>query len=111
MTTRSSSSSAQLARQLGFARAMRSEPTPSERTLWEALLSARRGFRRQAVVAACIVDILARSRVSSSRWTAATTAARHSAGLTRAATTTLSALATASYGSPPSSCAATCTPR
>jgi very-short-patch-repair endonuclease len=64
MTTRSSSSSAQLARQFGFARAMRSEPTPSERALWEALRSSQLGvgFRRQTVVAGCIVDFLAPSR-------------------------------------------------
>lgn len=64
MTTRSSSSSAQLARQLGFARAMRSEPTASERALWEALRSSQLGlgFRRQAVVAGCIVDFIAPSR-------------------------------------------------
>lgn len=64
MTTRSSSSSAQLARQLGFARAMRSAPTASERALWDALRSSQLdvGFRRQAVVAGCIVDFLAPSR-------------------------------------------------
>jgi very-short-patch-repair endonuclease len=64
MNARSSSSSAKLARQLGFARAMRREPTPSERALWEALRSSQLGvgFRRQAVVAGCIVDFLAPSR-------------------------------------------------
>ena len=64
MTTRSSSSSAQLARHLGFARAMRREPTPSERALWQALRSSQLGvgFRRQAVVAGCIVDFVAPAR-------------------------------------------------
>jgi very-short-patch-repair endonuclease len=64
MKASSSSSSAQLARQHGFARAMRREPTTSERALWEALRSSRLGvgFRRQAVVAGCIVDFLAPSR-------------------------------------------------
>jgi very-short-patch-repair endonuclease len=43
---------------------MRSEPTPSERALWEALRSSQVGvgFRRQAVVAGCIVDFIASSR-------------------------------------------------
>lgn len=64
MKARSSSSSTQLARQLGFARAMRREPTPSERALWEALRASQLGvgFRRQAVVAGCIVDFVAPSR-------------------------------------------------
>ncbi|HVY31527.1 MAG TPA: DUF559 domain-containing protein [Polyangiaceae bacterium] len=64
MKARSSSPSAQLARQHGFARAMRSEPTASERALWAVLRSSRLGvgFRRQAVVAGHIVDFLAPSR-------------------------------------------------
>ena len=64
MKARSPSSSAQHARQLGFARAMRREPTASEHALWEALRSSKLGvgFRRQAVVAGCIVDFLAPSR-------------------------------------------------
>jgi very-short-patch-repair endonuclease len=43
---------------------MRREPTASERALWEALRSSQLGvgFRRQAVVAGCIVDFLAPSR-------------------------------------------------
>ena len=59
-----SSSTTQLARQHGFARAMRREPTASERALWQALRSSQLGvgFRRQAVVAGCIVDFLAPSR-------------------------------------------------
>lgn len=63
MKARSSSSSSQLARQHGFARAMRREPTASERVLWEALRSSQLGvgFRRQAVVAGYIVDFLAPS--------------------------------------------------
>jgi very-short-patch-repair endonuclease len=53
MKSRSSSSSTQLARRLGFAHAMRREPTTSERALREAFRSSQRGvgFRRQAVVA------------------------------------------------------------
>ena len=64
MKARSSSPSAQLARRHGFARAMRREPTASERVLWEALRSSQLGvgFRRQLVVAGCIVDFLAPSR-------------------------------------------------
>lgn len=64
MKARSSSSSVQLARQHGFARAMRREPTASERALWEALRASQLGvgFRRQALVAGCIVDFLAPSR-------------------------------------------------
>jgi very-short-patch-repair endonuclease len=43
---------------------MRREPTASERALWEALRGSQLGvgFRRQAVVAGCIVDFLAPSR-------------------------------------------------
>lgn len=64
MKARSSSSSAQLARQHDFASAMRREPTASERALWEVLRSSQLGvgFRRQALVAGCIVDFLAPSR-------------------------------------------------
>jgi very-short-patch-repair endonuclease len=64
MKARSSSSYAQLARQHGFARAMRRDPTASERQLWEALRSSQLGvgFRRQAVVAGYIVDFLAPAR-------------------------------------------------
>ena len=64
MKARSSFTSAQLARQHGFARAMRREPTASERALWEELRASQLGvgFRRQAVVAGCIVDFLAPSR-------------------------------------------------
>lgn len=64
MKTRSSSSSTQLARQHGFARAMRCAPTASERALWNALSGSKLGvgFRRQAIVAGCIVDFLAPSR-------------------------------------------------
>ncbi len=64
MNARSSSSQSHLARQLGFARAMRREPTASERALWQALRSSQLGvgFRRQALVAGYIVDFLAPSR-------------------------------------------------
>jgi very-short-patch-repair endonuclease len=64
MKAPSTAQSVQLTRQLGFARAMRSEPTASERALWEALSGSKLGvgFRRQAVVAGCIVDFLAPSR-------------------------------------------------
>jgi very-short-patch-repair endonuclease len=43
---------------------MRREPTASERALWQALRSSLLGvgFRRQAVIAGCIVDFLAPSR-------------------------------------------------
>ena len=59
-----SSSSAQLARHHGFARAMRRQPPASEHALWQALRSSQLGvgFRRQALVAGCIVDFLAPSR-------------------------------------------------
>ena len=53
-----------LARLHGFARAMRAEPTQSERLLW-AELSARKlgvAFRRQAVVQGYIMDFLAPAR-------------------------------------------------
>ncbi len=64
MKPRPSSFPAQHARQLAFPRAMGREPTASERALWEALRSSQLGvgFRRQAVVARCIVDFLAASR-------------------------------------------------
>lgn len=64
MKAQSASASVQLARRLGFARAMRSEPTASERVLWAELAGSKLGvgFRRQAVVAGCIVDFLAASR-------------------------------------------------
>jgi very-short-patch-repair endonuclease len=43
---------------------MRRDPTASERALWAALRSSQLGvgFRRQALVAGCIVDFLAPSR-------------------------------------------------
>jgi very-short-patch-repair endonuclease len=64
MKASSPAQSLKLARQHGFARAMRSEPTPSERALWAALSGSKLGlgFRRQAVVAGRIVDFLAPSR-------------------------------------------------
>jgi very-short-patch-repair endonuclease len=64
MKAPSKAQSLKLARQLGFASAMRSESTASERALWEALSGSKLGvgFRRQAVVAGCIVDFLAPSR-------------------------------------------------
>jgi len=64
MKAPSTAQSLKLARQHGFARAMRREPTPSERALWEALSGSKLGvgFRRQALVAGCIVDFLAPSR-------------------------------------------------
>ena len=78
MKARSSSSSAQLARQHGFAHAMRRDPTASERALWEALRSSQLGvgFRRQAVVA--VTSWTSSLRLVSSSWrlTAATTVVR-----------------------------------
>ena len=64
MKAQSAPPSVQLPRQLGFARAMRSEPTAPERALWAELSGSRLGvgFRRQAVVAGCIVDFVAPSR-------------------------------------------------
>jgi very-short-patch-repair endonuclease len=64
MKAPSKAQSPKLARQHGFASAMRSEPTASERALWEQLSGSKLGvgFRRQAVVAGCIVDFLAPSR-------------------------------------------------
>lgn len=64
MKAPSKAQSLKLARQHGFARAMRREPTASERALWAALSGAKLGvgFRRQAVVAGCIVDFVAPSR-------------------------------------------------
>jgi very-short-patch-repair endonuclease len=64
MKAQSASASVQLARRLGFARAMRKEPTASESALWAELSGSKLGvgFRRQAVVAGCIVDFLAPSR-------------------------------------------------
>lgn len=64
MKASSPAQSLKLARQHGFAHAMRSEPTPSERALWAELSSSKLGvgFRRQVVVAGCIVDFLAPSR-------------------------------------------------
>jgi very-short-patch-repair endonuclease len=64
MKAQSASTSVQLARRLGFARAMRREPTASESALWAELSGSKLGvgFRRQAVVAGCIVDFLAPSR-------------------------------------------------
>jgi very-short-patch-repair endonuclease len=43
---------------------MRREPTTSEHALWQALRSSQLGvgFRRQAVIAGCIVDFVAPSR-------------------------------------------------
>lgn len=64
MKAPSKAQSLKLTRQHGFARAMRGEPTASERALWEQLSGSKLGvgFRRQAVVAGCIVDFLAPSR-------------------------------------------------
>ena len=49
MKAPSKAQSLKLARQHGFACAMRKDPTASERALWEALSSSRLGvgFRRQ----------------------------------------------------------------
>ena len=54
----------QLARLSGFARAMRTHPTHSERVLWQALRRQQLGarFHRQALVLGCIVDFLAPAR-------------------------------------------------
>jgi very-short-patch-repair endonuclease len=88
MKAQSAAQSVQLARQLGFARAMRRAPTASERALWAALSGSKLGvgFRRQQVVAGCIVDFLAPSRKLVVEVHGATTARRRNTARMRAGT-------------------------
>jgi hypothetical protein len=65
---------------------MRSEPTPSERVLCAEISGSKLGvdFRRQVVVAGCIVVSWLPLAGSSWRWMAATTAVQHNGARMRA---------------------------